>query len=344
MKSPTLVLLAALSGFAPALAPAAPAPIKSFPSPYDTVGKVERLDPALDTLLAPDAKLEKLAEGFRWAEGPLWLPREGALILSDTQANTVYRWREVRGIDVFLTPSGFTGEKFDGREPGSNGLALDPQGRINLAQHGNRQIARLNDDGHSFTPLATKFEGKRFSSPNDLCFDKSGRVYFTDPPYGLPYHTEPEMPFNGVYRRETDGTLVLVTKELSRPNGVALSEDERTLYIGNSEGARPIILALEVKADGSFGPSRIFFDTAPIAARGERGAPDGLKVDQQGNVWTSGPGGILIIDRNGKHLGTLHTGQPTANCAFGGSDRSVLYIAANNQLLRIQTKTTGAGL
>ncbi|HEU5079020.1 MAG TPA: SMP-30/gluconolactonase/LRE family protein [Opitutaceae bacterium] len=314
--------------------------IQSSKSPYPVVGNIERLDPALDQLLAPDAKLEKLAEGFKWSEGPVWSAQKNALLFSDTQTNIVYRWQDGEGIHIFITPSGFTGEHFDGREPGSNGLTFDPKGRLTLAQHGNRQVAQLNDDGHTFTPLATHFEGHRFSSPNDLCFDHAGRLYFTDPPYGLPNHTSPEMPFNGVYCRETDGKVVLITKELPRPNGIALSPDQRTLYVGNSDGGKPVILAIPVKDDGSFGPSKVFFDMSELAAHGHRGAPDGFKVDKKGNVWTSGPGGILVIDPNGKHLGTIHTGQPTANCAFGGPDGSVLYITANNQLQRIQTKTT----
>ena len=315
--------------------------ITSLKSPYPTIGSIERLDPALDHLLDPDEKVETLAEGFSWSEGPIWVPAEHALLFSDTRENIVYRWSADKGATVFLTPSGFTGDFYDGKERGSNGLTLDAKGHLLLAQHGNRQIAQLAADGHSFSPLADRYEGKRFNSPNDLCVDRAGRIYFTDPPYGLGKSAKQEIDFCGVYRVNGDGSVGLITRELERPNGIVLSPDQRTLYIANSHGPRPIIAALEIRDDGSAGPLRVFFDGAPLAAKGERGAPDGMKVDTEGNLWATGPGGVLIIDRAGKHLGTIHTGRPTANCAFGDDDAGMLYITANSTLCRIRTKARG---
>ena len=316
------------------------AEVTSFQSPFETVGSIERRDPALDKLIGIDAKLEKLAQGFDWSEGPVWLPEEGALLFSDVPENTVYRWSEGKGVTVFLKPSGFTGEKYEGREPGSNGLTLDRQGRVVLAQHGDRRIARLGKDGKSFETVADRFDGKRFNSPNDLCFDRAGRVFFTDPPYGLPKNAKSETEFSGVYRVDTDGKVTLVTKELERPNGIALSPDQRTLYIANSHGPRPIIFAVELDQNGNPGAGRTFFDTKDLMAKDRPGVPDGLRVDTKGNLWATGPGGVLVISPEGKHLGTLLTGQATANCAFG-EDGSTLFITADSLLLRVRTKAKG---
>jgi gluconolactonase len=310
-------------------------PISSFQAPYSTVGSIERLDPALDVLIAAEAKLEKLAEGFNWSEGPVWLPDQKVLLFSDVPENVVYRWQEGKGVSVHLEPSGFTGKDYKGRERGSNGLTLDREGRVLLAQHGDRRVARLGKDGKSFETIADRFEGKRFNSPNDLCVDRRGRVFFTDPPYGLASPADSELGFFGVYRVDTDGTVTLVTKELERPNGIALSPDERTLYIANSHGPRPIIYAVDISGDKA-GEGRVFFDCKPLMGSGRRGVPDGLRVDADGNLWATGPGGVLVISPAGKHLGTLLTGQATANCTFG-EDGSTLFITADSQLLRVRT-------
>lgn len=318
-------------------------PIRSFSAPYEAFGEIERLDPALDALLAPGARMEKLAEGFNWSEGPVWMSRERQLIFSDVPENIAYRWREGQGVDVFLNPSGYTGapEAYDGRERGSNGLAVDSQGRLLLCQHGDRRIARLNPDGKTFSTVVDRFEGKRFNSPNDLIVDRRGNIYFTDPPYGMGPGTSVELGYHGVFRLATDGKVTLITKELERPNGLALSPDERTLYVGNSHGPRPIIMAFALDEHGVPGLGRVFFDAAPLRVPNRRGALDGMTVDAQGNLWTTGPGGVLIIDKNGKHLGSLLTGQATGNCTFG-DDGSTLYITADMFLVRIATKTKGA--
>lgn len=316
-------------------------PITSLTAPYPVFGEIERLDPALDALLAPDATMVKLAEGFNWSEGPVWMKPERQLVFSDVPENIAYRWREGHGVDVFLNPSGFTGDAYDGRERGSNGLATDREGRLLLSQHGNRQIARLNPDGRTFTTVADRFEGKRFNSPNDLVVDRQGNIFFTDPPYGLGPGSPVEIDFHGVYRVTPAGVVTLVSKELERPNGIALSPDEKTLYVANSHGPRPIIMAFDLAPDGTAGPGRVFFDGTELR-KTRRGAFDGMRVDAQGNLWATGPGGVLVINAQGKHLGTLLTGQNTGNCTFG-EDGSVLYVMADMYLVRIATKTRGQG-
>lgn len=313
--------------------------IVSLAQPERLSGSVERLDPAMDKLVDSGAELEILATGFNWSEGPVWMPRESQLVFSDVPENIAYRWREGQGVDVFLQPSGLTGPDEGSREPGSNGLALDAQGRLLLAQHGDRRIARLNTDGRTFTAIVDRFEGKRFSSPNDLCLDRGGNIFFTDPPYGLGRTQKPEIEYSGVYRFSMDGHLGLVSRELSRPNGIGLSPDDRTLYMANSDGARPIIMAFDLKADGTAGPGRVFFDgTALIARTGRSGLFDGFAVDEHGNLWASGPGGVVILTAEGRHIGTLLTGRATANCCFGGADGSTLYVTADDRLMRIPTR------
>lgn len=305
-------------------------------------GRIERFDPALDQLIAADAKIEKLAEGFTWSEGPVWL--NGELIFSDVPENTAYRWKPgMTKAEVFLKPSGLLTPQKGFREPGSNGLTRDRQGRLLLCQHGERRVA-LYENG-TFTSLADRWEGKRFNSPNDLVMRKNGEIYFTDPSYGLEgINASPlkEIPFNGVYRIGQDGKVTLLTKDLTFPNGIAFSPDEKVLYVGVSDAKATRIVAYEVKADGTLGLERTFFDAQPLLKGAEKGLVDGLKVDREGNVWSSGPGGILVISAGGKLLGRLNTGQSTANCNWG-DDGSVLYITADMFLLRVTTKTKGAG-
>jgi gluconolactonase len=304
---------------------------------YPTVGSVERLDPALDAIVPPNAKIEKLAEGFSWAEGPVWR-REGYLVFSDVPRNTIYKWKDGEGLTVFLRPSGYTQPNPPGRELGSNGLTLDARGAIVMADHGNRQVARLDDSLFTKTTLAARYDGKRLNSPNDLVFHSNGDLYFTDPPFGLRgLNNDPakQLPFSGVYRLTPTGELTLLTRELAYPNGIAFSPDQRTLYVSNADARRAIWMAYDVAPDGTIGRGRVFFDATPLAQQKKPGVPDGLRVDRQGNLFAAGPGGILIISPQGKHLGTIVTGQPTANCAFG-DDGSTLYITANNQLLRIR--------
>jgi gluconolactonase len=305
-------------------------------------GRIERFDPAFDQLVAAEAAIEKLAEGFVWSEGPVWY--RGEVVFSDVPANVAYRWKDgMARAEAFLQPSGLLTPQPGFREPGSNGLTLDRQGRLLLCQHGERRVARYENG--KFTVLADRWEGKRFNSPNDLVVKSTGEIYFTDPSYGLEgIDKSPlkEIPFNGVYRIGTDGRVTLLERALTFPNGLAFSPDEKTLYVGVSDGKATRLVAYDVTADGLLANGRTFFDAQPLLKDGNRGLVDGLKVDRAGNVWSSGPGGILVISPAGKLLGRINTGQATANCNWG-HDGSVLYITADMFLLRIKTKTKGAG-
>jgi gluconolactonase len=310
---------------------------------YATIGSIERLDPALDKLLPPDARIEKLAEGFDWSEGPIWVPAEKCLLFSDVPRNVVHRWVEGKGINEFLKPSGYSGSRSRGGEPGSNGLTLDAKGRLVLCQHGDRQVSVREKNG-KLTPLAVYYNFRRFNSPNDLVFKSNGDLYFTDPPYGLEGNVNDpskELPYCGVFRVTAKGAVTLLTDELSFPNGIAFSPDEKALYVAISDPKWPVIVAFDVRDDGTLGPKRVFFDAAPLR-QGRKGIPDGLKVDVYGNVWATGPGGVLVLSPQGRHLGTINTGEATANCAWG-EDGSVLYITADMYLCRVRTTTRGKG-
>jgi gluconolactonase len=302
---------------------------------------IERIDATFDKLVPVDAKVEKLAEGFNWSEGPVWL--NGEVIFSDVPENIAYRWKEgMTKAEVFLKPSGLTTPTPGFREQGSNGLGRDAEGRLILCQHGDRRIARY--EGGKFITLADRFDGKRFNSPNDLAIRKNGDIYFTDPPYGLEKLNDSplkEIPFSGVYRL-SGGKVSLVTKELPFPNGIGFSPDEKTLYVAISEGKAPRVMSYPVHEDGSVGEGRVFFDALPLTGKGRKGSCDGLKVDQQGNVWATGPGGVLVISPEGKHLGSILTNVPTGNCCWG-DDGSTLYITADMFLVRVKTNVKGAG-
>lgn len=307
---------------------------------YPTVGNIERLSPKLDDLVKPGAKIEILAEGFEWSEGPVWVPGHEMLLFSDVPANRIYRWREgEHSAEVYLQPSGDTGFATGGHE-GSNGLLLDPQGRLVMCQHADRRIARmdtsLDKPQPAFATLVDNYQGKRFNSPNDAVYDRQGNLYFTDPPYGLADESARELPFQGTYKLSAAGELTLLTDELSRPNGIALSPDEKTLYVANSDPEHAIWMAYDVNADGTIGNGRIFYDATDYVARAP-GLPDGLKIDDQGNLYATGPGGVWIFSPDGEHLGTIKTGQATANNAFN-QDKSVMYITADMYLLRVVLK------
>jgi gluconolactonase len=315
---------------------------------FPTMGSVERLDPRFDKLVPLSSKLEKLADGFDWSEGPVWVPAGKYLLFNDIPKNTTFKWKETPGsenLSVYLKPSGYSGaERFTGREPGANGMTLDKEGRLLLCQHGDRRVVRQEKDG-KLTAIAERYEGKRFNSPNDIVVKSNGEIYFTDPPYGLPKQDKDpamEMDYCGVYRVTPKGTITLLTKELSRPNGLAFSPDEKILYVANSDGAKPIAMAYEVKSDGTLGAGKVFFDCTALNKAGRKGAPDGMKVDIHGNLWTTGPGGVLALTPDGTHLGTILTGEPTANCNWG-DDGATLYITANKYLCRIRTTTRGNG-
>jgi len=310
---------------------------------FPTFGKIDRFDPAFDKLVPPDAKLEKLAEGLVWSEGPVWIRDGGYLVFSDVPKNTAFKWKEGEGISVFLKPSGYSGSTARGDEPGSNGLTVDSQGRLVLCQHGDRRVARLEKD-RTQTTLADKYLGKRLNSPNDLVYKSNGDLYFTDPPYGLKGENQDpkkELPYNGVYRLSKNGELTLLTSELTYPNGIALSPDEQTLYVAVSDPKQAIWMAYDVQPDGTIANGRVFFDATSRVKEGN-GVPDGMKVDKAGNIFATGPGGVFVFTPAGKLLGIIDTGQPTANCAWG-DDGSTLYIMANHYLSRIKTSTVGKG-
>jgi gluconolactonase len=315
-----------------------------------TIGTVERLDPKFDEYVPKDAKIEKLAEGFKWAEGPTWVKDGGYLLFSDVPNNVIHRWSADKGISDFLKPSGYTGKEPPTQvEPGSNGLTVDPGGSLVICQHGDRRVVRLGKTGE-FETIADRFEGKRFNSPNDLCFDKAGNLYFTDPPYGLPQATRDkvrELPYNGVFRVGKDGKVTLLTKDMTFPNGIALSPDEKTLYVAQSDGKTPVIMAFEL--DAAAGtiklPGRVFFDATPGVKAGKKGAPDGMKVAADGTVFATCPGGVYVITLDGKHIGTIAPGVdfPTANCAFGDADGKTLYMTSDHTLCRIRLSVKGNG-
>jgi gluconolactonase len=312
------------------------------------IGEIDRHDPLLDALVPFDAQLEVLAEGFEWTEGPVWVADGGYLLFSDIPPNSIYRWQQGAGHELWLTPSGYTGSAPRGGEPGSNALLLDPEDRLVLCQHGDRRMARmeatLEEPRPDFTTLADRWDGKRFNSPNDAVFHSSGALYFTDPPYGLaagPEDPTREIDFEGVFRLAPDGTVSLLTSELARPNGIAFSPDEKTLYVSNSDPIHAVWMAYEVLSDGSLGDGRAFFDATQWVGKSP-GLPDGMKVDVHGNVFASGPGGILVFSSRGEHLGTLVTTLATSNCAFG-DDGSTLYITAHTHLLGIRLATRGLG-
>ncbi len=312
-------------------------------SPLDEAG-IERSHPALDRVIAPDARVEVLARGFRWAEGPLWLEAEGVLLFSDVPANTVYAWQPGQGVRVFLRPSGYTGTDPRDGEPGANGLALDMNGDLLLCQHGDRRVARmsasLDRPRAVYETVADSYRGRRFNSPNDLTVDSAGNVWFTDPPYGLEQGEDDparELEVFGVYRVEPDGSSVrLLIDDLTRPNGLALSPDERTLYVANSDPAHAVWMSYRVSRDGSLSAGSVFYDaTERVGAR--PGLPDGLKVDDEGNLFATGPGGVLVFTPSAELLGTIATGVPTANVAFD-ADKTTLYITADDSLLRVRLR------
>lgn len=301
-------------------------------------------DPAFNALVPAGTPIEHLAGGLDWSEGPAWHP-DGFLVFSDVPQNTIYRWDEANGLGVYLRPSGLAGGAAPGGELGSNGLTFDSEGRLVMADHGNRQIARVTEDGWTKTPLATAYDGRRFNSPNDLVYHSNGALFFTDPPYGLAGQDDDpakELDVNGVYRLDPDGSVTLLVDSLTRPNGVALSPDERTLYVAVSDPEAARYLAYELAANGDVETGRVLFDATPLVESENPGLPDGLAVDRDGTLFATGPGGVLVLTPDGRHLGTIETGRPTANVAFG-DDGASLYLTADGDLLRVRTQTVGLG-
>jgi len=330
-----LIVVLALITLACSTAPnPAPAPEK----PAD-IGTIVRLDPAFDELVPKDAQLEKLADGFTFIEGPLWRP-SGVLWFSDVVGNVVRQWSPDGKVTEILNPGGYDGK---GNLPaggynGPNGMTADKDGAVLLCQHGFRRIVRISKD-MKITTVVDKYQGKRLNSPNDVVYRSDGAFYFTDPPYGLPKgDNDPakELKFNAVYRM-AKGKLQPVVKDLPAPNGIAFSPDQKTLYIGNSEVNHRIWMAYDVADDGTVSNGRVFAD---VSAEKEAGVPDGMKVDEKGNLWASGPAGIWVFSPAGKHLGTIKMPQVPANCNWGDDWKS-LYITAQTSLYRIKLSVAG---
>ncbi len=329
-----------LAGSARAADAAPPEEPKALPD-HPSFGRIERIDPKFDTLIPKDAKLEKLAQGFVWSEGPIWVRSGGFLLFSDIPRNRVMQWKD-NALTVFLEPAGYLQKTPRGGELGTNALTTDRQGRIVMCEHGERRIARLEADG-SQTPIADHYQGKRFNSPNDLCYKSNGDLYFTDPPYGLEKNWDDparELDFCGVFRVTPDGKVDLLTKELARPNGICFSPDESTLYVSNSDPDHPIWMAYPVKPDGTLAAGKVFFDSTPWFKENKPGLPDGMKADAHGNLFATGPGGLHVFSSDGTHLGVVDTGQRTANCNWG-DDGTTLYICCHMFLARIKTATIG---
>lgn len=309
----------------------------------NSLGKLERLSAKFDQLVSPEAKIEILAEGFTWTEGPVWIGgADGHLLFSDIPRNSIFKWEQSGKISLFMMPSGYTGVTYYGLEPGSNGLLLDHLGRLVMCEHGDRRLSVLTEQGGKLT-LADNYQGKRLNSPNDGALKSNGEIYFTDPPYGLPQRfTDPrrELDFCGVYRRKVDGTVTLLTKEIERPNGIAFSPDERTLYVAQSNPEQANWTAFPVKDDGSLGAGKEIANVTQRVGH-EPGLPDGMTVDSQGILWASGPGGIYVMEPSGELLGRLVTGERTSNCTFGPG--GYLYMTVDSYLCRIQTKARGLG-
>ncbi len=330
MKTQALVLIALAS----CLLLAQPAPKSA----------VRRIDPALDKLLSPNAKIEKVADGFQFVEGPVWFRPGAYLLFSDIPGNVIMQWSPTGGKMVFRDHI-FADSFPAGKQVGTNGLTLDKLGRIIAAEHGNRRISRIGRDG-KLTVLADRFEGKRFNSPNDVVVKRNQDIYFTDPPFGLLNPGQGlqdalksplrELNFNGVFRITPEGKIDAVVRDLALPNGLAFSPDEKLLYVANSAGKTWNVY--NVRSDGTLANGRVFFDAGTETGEG---VPDGMKVDRAGNVWATGPGGILVISPQAKLLGVIQFPEVPANCAWGDADGKTLYVTARTGLYRIKTNIAG---
>jgi gluconolactonase len=316
--------------------------------------KVDRLDPSIDRIIPSGAMLERVATGFTWLEGPVWA--KGSLYFADIPGNSIHKWSPVVGLSTFLKPSGYKGAAaYSGPESGSNGMTLDARGRLTVAGHAQRDVYRLEslDPEAPITILADTYQGKQLNSPNDLVYESDGSLYFTDPPYGLRTQKdsdpEKQLKVNGVYRvphaleqkagaAPARAELQLLVSDLSRPNGIAFSPDEKYLYVNNSE-PKKIWMRYRVQPDGTLTDAKLLYD----ATSDKRpGGPDGMKVDQQGNIYSTGPGGVWIFSPEGKPLATILMPEIAANVAWGGPDRRTLYITASSSLYRVRLKIEGA--
>ncbi|HMU08411.1 MAG TPA: SMP-30/gluconolactonase/LRE family protein [Ferruginibacter sp.] len=309
-----------------------------------TIGTIEKADTVLDSIISPNAKAEIIAEGFEWSEGPLWIEKEKMLLFSDVPTNTIYKWTEEKGKEVYLKPSGYTGSvPSTCKEPGSNGLLLDANGGLVLCQHGDRRMARmdaaLNMPESKFISIAETYGGKKLSSPNDAVYSSAGELYFTDPPYGLLTQDDAdslkEISFNGVYKVKKDGTIILLVDSITRPNGIAFFPGEKRLIVACSDPGKPNWYVFDVSGDSLIN-GKVFYSAAGHDKKW-KGLPDGLKIDSKGNVFATGPGGLYIFNSNGKLLGMLKLENATSNCALS-LDEKTLYITNDMYVLRFKMR------
>jgi len=301
-------------------------------------GSILSLDPRFDALVPADARIEKIADGYVFIEGPIWLREENRLLFSDVRGNAIYQWSEADGASPFIKPV-FDGDIEGMRTVGSNGLTLDPQGRLIICEHSGRSITRLESDG-TRTTLVDSYQGRRLNSPNDVVYSSDGWMYFTDPSYGLEGLEESplrELDFNGIYRMSPDGELELLVRDQSRPNGIALSLDESTLYVANSDPHKAVWMAYDLGPDGASNP-RVFYDITN--EEGEVGA-DGFKLDTAGNLFATGAGRVWIFSPDGTHLGSIQPDESPANVGWGDDGRT-LYMTARTGLYRIRLSTAGS--
>ncbi len=317
---------------------------RSVPVTNMEESRIDRWDPAMDAIVPADWKIEKLAEGFGWAEGPIWVRSGNYLLFTDVPGNKMWKWSEKGGLEKFLDPSGAANpDPAVWREAGANGLAIRDANSILLADTGSRMIQRLDLGTKKKKPVAQKFEGKRLSSPNDVVRMKSGVLFFTDPPYGFKKFdeaAEKEIAFNGVYRMAKNGKVSVIEKSLHRPNGVALSPDESTLYVTQSDPARPVVMSYSLDKAGNVTGSKLFHDFTDLVAAGSPGLPDGLTVAADGTIFTTGPGGVIVLSKEGKRLGRISNGKATANCKFG-EDSKTLFLTSHDTLARVRLNIAG---
>ena len=301
------------------------------------IGSVERLSPEIDNLIEKSAKIEILADGFEWSEGPVWSSQLNSVLFSDVPENVIYSWNEDKGLGTFTRPIGYSGKVPNLKKAGTNGLTIDADGNLIICMHGDRKIIRLEKlNINRKVTLVNSFDGNLLNSPNDLVYDSKGNLYFTDPPYGLLEGDNDklkEIEFNGVYKVSPNGDIEVLVKNLTRPNGISISNDEKILYVANSDKNNPVIMQYDLSEEGAKNPS-IFFDGRELTKK-DIGLFDGLKVHPTGNVFATGPGGVLVIKENGDHIGTIRTEVRTANCAFD-ENFQYLYMTSDMFLTRIK--------
>ena len=304
------------------------------------IGEIEKLSPDLDKYVGQSSKIEILAKGFEWSEGPVWVDKINSVLFSDVPENKIYKWNENEGLSVYIEPSGYSGKVPTSKKDGSNGLILNSKNELLVCMHGDREIAKLTKWGSGeFETVINKFQGKLCNSPNDMVFTKNGDLIFTDPPYGLKNRNSDklkELKINGVYKLTTDGEVTLLVDNLTYPNGVALSNDDKIMYVNVSDSSNPRIMAYDIDKE-TINNERIFFDGRKLAEKNV-GLFDGIKIHPDGTIFSTGPGGVLIINKDGTHLGTIKTVERTANCAFD-SAYEYLYMTTDMFLTRVKLKT-----